>query len=379
MPRRGESIFKRKDGRWEARYIHHYENGKARYRYLYAHSYAEVRAKRLEEQSQPEQSPLPKVKSIASFHTLSVLWLADVKASVKESTYTRYYRTVYHHLLPAFAEQMLVRLDEERIRLFAKRLLCGEDGRAPLSPKTVSDLLCVLKSIFRYGRRNGYPCADLSALKLPPVPQKSVKILPEGSRKSVERRLLSAAAGDADQRVRLGILLALYTGVRIGELCGLRYSDIDIENRCVTISRTVERIADLSIGATARTKVVIGEPKTQASARVIPLPSFLVGILEENATDPNCYLLTGTEKYTEPHQFYMRYKTFMRRLGLEQYTFHALRHTFATRCIDNGFDAKALSEILGHSNVSTTLSLYVHPTLEQKRRQMERLSPSMYL
>jgi integrase len=162
-------------------------------------------------------------------------------------------------------------------------------------------------------------------------------------------------------------------------LCGLRYSDIDIENRCVTISRTVERIADLSIGATARTKVVIGEPKTQASARVIPLPSFLVGILEENATDPSYYLLTGTEKYTEPHQFYMRYKTFMRRLGLEQYTFHALRHTFATRCIDNGFDAKALSEILGHSNVSTTLSLYVHPTLEQKRRQMERLSPSMYL
>lgn len=379
MPRRGESIYKRKDGRWEARYIHHYENGKAQYRYLYAHSYAEAKAKRLEEQSKPEQSPVPSIKSVATFGELSALWLAEVRPTVKESTYTRYHRTVHHHLLPTFSGRMLVKLDEGCVRSFSYRLLSGEGERAPLSPKTVSDVLCVLKSIFKYGRRNGYPCADLYTLKLPPVPQKNAQILPDFSRQRVEGRILLPTTDEAGRRVRLGILFALYTGVRIGELCGLKHGDIDLQNRCVTVSRTVERIADLNVGASARTKVVVAEPKTNASVRIIPLPSFLVEQLSEVNADPNCYLLTGTERHTEPHQFYMRYKTFMRGLDLDQYTFHALRHTFATRCIDSGFDAKALSEILGHSNVSTTLSLYVHPTLEQKRRQMERLSPSNYL
>ena len=156
----------------------------------------------------------------------------------------------------------------------------------------------------------------------------------------------------------------------------MRHGDIDLDNQVVSISRTVERIADLDVTTKTKTKIIVSEPKTDSSVRIIPLPSFLVEYLRSFDMTPDCYLLTGTTKYTEPHQYYLRYKTFMRKLGLENYTFHALRHTFATRCMDNGFDPKSLSEILGHANVSTTLALYVHPTLEQKRRQMELLKPS---
>lgn len=379
MSRRGESIYKRKDGRWEARYIHHYENGIAKYRFIYAHSYAEVKAKRVMEQAQPEQVVASHVKSIAKFKEISLLWLTDIKPMVKESTYTRYHRIVTHYMYPAFVDHPLVTLDFLRIKAFMSDLLTsGGKGQKPLSPKTVCDILCVLKSIFKYGKANGYPCADLEQLKLPNASPRACAIITECGKAKIERSILLSEITDRDRRVKLGILLTLYTGVRIGELCGLKHADIDLENKIVTISRTVERIADLDVTTKTKTKIVISEPKTATSHRIIPIPAFLVQYLQSFEANPDCYLLTGTAKYTEPHQYYQRYKTFMKKLGLDQYSFHSLRHTFATHCIDNGFDPKSLSEILGHADVSTTLSLYVHPTLEQKRRQMELLQPKFH-
>ncbi len=382
MSRRGESIYKRKDGRWEARYIHHYENGEAKYRYLYAPTYTEVKAKRLAELSLPEQVKASSLKSIAKFKEISLLWLADIKPNVKESTYTRYFRIVDRYINPTLADKTIVTLDCSCIKTFSSELLsAGGKERKPLSSKTVCDILCVLKSIFKYGKANGYPCADLDQLKLPAASQKSLtasRIITDTGREKIEQTILYSETNGRDCRVKLGILFTLYTGVRIGELCGLKHGDIDLENRFVSVSRTVERIADLDANAKAKTKIVISEPKTEASVRIIPLPSFLVEYLKFFKAAPNCYLLTGTLNYTEPHQFYLRYKTFMRKLELGDYTFHVLRHTFATRCMDNGFDPKSLSEILGHASVTTTLSLYVHPTLEQKRRQMEMLKPVSY-
>ena len=110
---------------------------------------------------------------------------------------------------------------------------------------------------------------------------------------------------------------------------------------------------------------------------MIPLPEFLAEYLLGRKCDPECYLLTGNRKHTEPHQFYIRYQRYLEQHGIENYTFHALRHTFATRCVEIGFDTKSLSEILGHSDINTTLSVYVHPSLQQKKVQMERLTPHM--
>lgn len=371
MPRRGENIFKRKDGRWEARYIHHYENGKAKYRYLYGATYMEAKTKKLEEQSKIDICRIPSTKRLTTFDTLAGLWLSDIKIKVKESTYTRYYRTVHSYLFPILRKQLLSKIDSDFLKGLTEQLLSeGGIGKTPLSPKTVSDILCILKAIFQYGKNQGYPCPNPDLLHYPQKKSKSIKILTEKNRIELEQLLLNA--GDTTS---LGILFTMFTGVRIGELCGLRWEDIDFHDLTVRVSRTIERIADLSPQSTSKTKVVVSEPKTDSSIRVIPLPEFLAGYLLERRCEPDCYLLTGKRKYTEPHQFYIRYQKYLKQHGIENYTFHALRHTFATRCVEIGFDTKSLSEILGHSDINTTLSVYVHPSLQQKKVQMERLTP----
>lgn len=375
MSRKGENIFKRKDGRWEARYIHHYENGKAKYRYLYGATYSEAKAKKLAEQSLPENFRVPAVKQLSTFETLANLWLADIQITVKESTYTRYYRIVIKYLFPMLQTQALIKIDRRYLSRLTETLLkTGGINNNPLSPKTVSDIICVLKAILKYGRDHGYPCPNLNGLKYPPKKVKSIKILTDEDRNKIEKQLL-----DSGDTTSLGIIFSLFTGMRIGELCGLRWGDIDFTNATVDVNRTVERIADLNPLSPAKTKVIISEPKTGHSVRTIPLPDFLMQYLYRNKKEADCYLLTGKKKHTEPHQYYIRYRKYLERNNIDRCTFHALRHTFATRCVEFGFDTKSLSEILGHANISTTLSIYVHPTLYQKKIQMERLAPACCL
>lgn len=372
MSRRGENIFKRKDGRWEARYIHHYENGKAKYHSLYGATYMEAKAKK--------NAALQAVLGVrayllpgqsCNFENLAEAWLSDVKYSVKESTYTRYYRIVSRYLIPHLEGKALEKMDQKYLTDLTGILLAtgGTSGRA-LSPKTVTDILCVLKSILRYGSENDLPCPGFSRVKYPSKKGRGAKILTEEARMKIEEKLLRS-----DDHVSLGILFTLFTGVRIGELCGLKWSDIDFVNDTVHICRTVERITDLNPDTSKKTKVVITEPKTQSSIRIIPLPGFLVEYLKMRRGSGDCYLLTGRRKFTEPHQYYMRYRSFLKRNSIDHHTFHTLRHTFATRCVEMGFDTKSLSEILGHASITTTLSVYVHPSMQQKKVQMEKLTP----
>ena len=243
----------------------------------------------------------------------------------------------------------------------------------PLAPKTVTDILCVLKAIFRYGQENSYPCINLSQIHTPKRKKSTKTILPEDIRLLIEHSTLQA-----QDTTGLGILLTLFTGLRIGEVCGLQWGDFNFKNQIVTIQRTVERISELTPNMPNKTKIVISEPKTENSIRTIPLPRFLSEHLLQFQKAPNTYFLTGTLHPTEPHQFYVRYQKYMDRLDIHGYTFHALRHTFATHCVSLGFDIKSLSEILGHANVSTTLAIYVHPTMEQKRKQMALLEPTIF-
>ncbi len=368
MSRRGEGIYKRKDGRWEARYIHHYENGKAKYRFLYADTYAKVKAKRT-----AELVSFPAIavagKSPKTFKDISDEWLLDIKDKVKESTYTRYERNVRIYLLPLLEKQKLKKLNTDFLKEIPKQLIetGGKEG-SPLSAKTVGDIICVLKSILKFANRKGCIFFDESCIPLPKRSKPQTKILPEEYRIKIEDRLWNSG-----ETVSLGILFTMYTGIRLGELCGLRWGDIDFVTGVVQISRTVERIPDLLSNAKSKTKVIISEPKTESAKRIIPLPQILLEHLEKFCGEKDSYIVTGNAHHTEPHQLYLRYKTFLKHTGVPEYTFHTLRHTFATRCVEHSFDTKSLSEILGHSNIGTTLSLYVHPTLEQKRNQMERL------
>ena len=172
---------------------------------------------------------------------------------------------------------------------------------------------------------------------------------------------------------KMGILLCLFTGLRVGEICALTWGDVDFLNRKLHVSKTLQRI-QMPAGENTRTKVCILSPKSPCSVRDIPIPEDIFKILKEYKGLPNCYLLTGTVNFMEPRTLQYHFRAIMHKCGLEWASMHTCRHTFATRCIELGFDMKTLSEILGHSNVSITMNRYVHPSMEIKQQNMDRLS-----
>lgn len=362
MPRKGENIYKRKDGRWEARYIHHYEKGKAKYRSVYGKTYTEAKVKREEILSDSKMIHVSVIKQRALLDELCLLWLGNRKPNVKESTYTRYVRIVDKYILIEFRAKRIDQIDAERIQTFQAQL------KERLADKTVNDIMCVFKSIWKFGQMQGYPCCEWVQSGIKVKKAKEITIISQDVRDRMAK-----AFSDYNQFVAMGVCFSLLTGVRIGEICGLRWGDIDLQNGYATIRRTVERISDLSPNAKQKTKVVITEPKTENSERIIPMPKYLVNYIKRYERNSDCYILTGSTKNTEPHTFYTRYKTFLRKNDLGDYTFHQLRHTFATLCVEQNFDLKSLSEILGHADVQTTMNLYVHPTLQMKKRQMDTL------
>lgn len=174
--------------------------------------------------------------------------------------------------------------------------------------------------------------------------------------------------------IALGILLALYTGIRLGELCALRWEHVDLHEKALYIRSTLQRIPNLS-GVGPKTHVTITPPKSKCSLRKIPLPNFLVALLESAAIHSQAYLLTGVEwRFMEPRTMQYHFKRYIATCRIADANFHCLRHTFATRCIELGFDVKSLSEILGHSNVNITLNRYVHSSFDLKRENMAKLS-----
>lgn len=172
----------------------------------------------------------------------------------------------------------------------------------------------------------------------------------------------------------LGIMVCLYTGIRIGEVCALKWKDISFDEQILYIHKTMQRIQKQDDGA-EKTKIIITEPKRTCSIRIIPLPDELFKLLKENRNSDDTFLLTGHHKYyIEPRTMQNRFKTVVKNCNIEEANFHALRHTFATRCVELGFDIKSLSEILGHASVNITLNRYVHPSMKLKQRNMNKLS-----
>ena len=369
MSRRGENIFKRKDGRWEARVPEYKINGEKVYRSIYGRSYTEVKLKKNDYYRSVNHKKFTKLPESTTFADIADYWLTTIKGTVKESSFTRYHRNVHSYLNPAMGTRTLPEINSNAICQLKDELIESGGKRGDgLSEKTVSDLLSTLKMILMYAEEQGYPVMNAELIRNPRKKKHEVNVIPGRVVSQLEEILLSS-----DDRISLGILLTLHTGIRNGELCGLRWGDFDFGSGTIRICRTVERIKDLSPLADHKTKVVITEPKTESSKREIPLPKTLCLYLRSHRGAADEYLLTGTDKPSEPHTLYIRYERFLRRNGFESYTFHAIRHTFATRGIASGFDAKSLSEILGHSDVTTTLRCYVHPSMEEKRSQMETL------
>lgn len=304
-----------------------------------------------------------------------LLWLNGKKSSVKPSTYANYAAIVQNHLLPAMgdlpAERLTTALVDEYV---AQNLEDPQEGRAGLSAKTISDHLAVLKLIADYAREMGLLPDTVIRFHRPRLHAPAIDILPPEEQAKLESHLLTRLDSYA-----LGVLLTLYTGLRIGELCALRFCDIDLEEGLLEVNATMLRIRETRPNSPARTRLLIDVPKTRSSKRKIPLSQFFVteiSALRRRAGRATDYLLTASEQFIEPRNYYERYQRMLREAGLPPHSFHALRHTFATRCIENGLDPKSVSELLGHANVRITLERYVHPSLEGKRKFLERFSPA---
>ena len=189
-----------------------------------------------------------------------------------------------------------------------------------------------------------------------------------------EEKKLNSVLLDNTDRYKLGILICLYTGIRIGELCALRWKNISMDDKTMKIESTLQRLQCEDKEAETKTRIIISEPKTFSSMRIIPIPDFLFLVIQRFRSSPNSFVLTGSEQsFIEPRTMQNYFKKYLALGEIRNANFHCLRHTFATRCIESGFDIKTLSEILGHSSVKVTLDKYVHTTMKLKKDNMDRL------
>lgn len=374
MSRTGENIYKRKDGRWEARYIVSYdENGKARYKYLYARKYSEVKAKLAKAQN--DLSVVHRSENNAErepYEFWLAEWLKSKRITVKESTYIRYRNTIKNHINPKLGRYPIHKISTQMMEHFMiDKLQNGRlDGTGGLSPKTLSDILVIIKESFQYAQSSGvFTVCHFDRISLKKSNQE-MRVLSI----SEQQRLLSVLLENFD-RYKLGVFICLYTGIRIGELCALQWKDISLIEKTVKIEHTMQRLQNEDPNALCRTSIIVTSPKSDASFRVIPLPDFVIETIKPFTGLPDTYILSGEgRKVIEPRTMQNRFKRYLDESSIDNANFHSLRHTFATRCIEAGFDAKTLSEILGHSSVKITLERYVHSSMQLKRSHMEKLS-----
>lgn len=354
------NIYKRKDGRFEGRIPLGYDDkGKIKYRYLYAKSLTEIKEKMLcayANTGSPECIACDK-----TFKELCEEWLASAKLRVKHSSYCCYEKLINKHVIPYFEDIKYGELGTPIINEFSEyKLKFGKaNGFGGLSAKSVHDILVVMRSVAKYAEREyGYrnPMRNIS---MPKSECKEAEVFNKDERGKLQNYLQSNLTES-----NLGILLTMYSGLRIGELCALTWNDIDFKSGVIRVSKALQRVPDKS--GKGRTALIVTSPKSKTSVRDIPLPAFVLDILKQN--ERSGYILSGTNKPVEPRTMQNRFKAVLKECGVRCANFHLIRHTYATVCIESGFDAKTVSELLGHSNVNITLNRYVHSSMEMKKK-----------
>ncbi|MBR5153905.1 MAG: site-specific integrase [Alphaproteobacteria bacterium] len=313
-----------------------------------------------------------KLTSNSQFKTLVNAWLVQKLPMITPSTYASFMLIAENHLVPHFGRQKIGSITESDIQSYIT-LLHNEgrlDKSGGLTVKTIRDVILVLRLCLLYAYKEQIiPMLNWDLIEYPR--DFSIKRVIALS-KDEELALIQCIYIKMNRRTA-GVLVALFTGIRIGELCGLQMRDISLIDKTITIQRTVQRIYDKTKGTSY---VHIGAPKTASSARTIPVPSLLINIIKKYYSDnPNQYFLTGKIKPTEPRTYRQFFARFLKRHNLRTVKFHEIRHTFAVRAIEiPDFDIKSLSEILGHKNVSFTLNVYGRANMQQKIKCMNLLN-----
>lgn len=274
---------------------------------------------------------------------------------------------IENHLLPAFDDKYDI--EEQDVQAFVLQKLA--DG---LNQKTIKDILIVLKMVLKFGSKNKlfeYLPFDIQ------FPTEREKHEIEVLSKNNQKRIMNYVQENFTFK-NLGVYICLSTGIRIGEVCALTWEDIDTENGIIYVRKTIQRIYIIDNNS-RHTELLLDTPKTKNSIRDIPMTKDLLKMLKplKKILNNNYFVLTNEAKPTEPRTYRNYYKKLMENLKISELKFHGLRHSFATRCIEGNCDYKTVSVILGHSNISTTLNLYVHPNLEQKKKCIEQMSKTI--
>lgn len=372
MSKRGENIYKRKDGRWEGRYIKDRTvGGKAIYGYVYAYSYKETRTKlqdAIRDWNSSAQVRQEKTETL-DFQSLAEEWFCHMKPLVKESTYRKYSNLWQSYIRPQLGHMQIPDISQSILEEYCTALLTsgGSKGEG-LSAKTVSDTMSLIRCVLQFciSKKIVVSC-DTRMITVKQCTKK-MRVLTVKEQQILCNHIYSDLSPQ-----NVGVLFCLFTGIRVGEICALKWEDISFSENTVHIHQTMQRI---QIDETEnKTKIIITTPKSTCSIRTIPLPDELISVLKTVRGSASGYFLTGSDKrWIEPRTMQYHFKSLLKRCKIEDANYHALRHTFATRCVELGFDVKSLSEILGHASVNITMNRYVHPSMNLKRKNMERLS-----
>lgn len=361
MPRRGENIRKRTDGRWEGRYkcSSVIPNTKTRYKSIYGKSYSEVK-QRLLLAAQEQQLDIAAPAINCPFSKCAVSWLDSVSQRCKYSTYIKYQYILECHLKNFANGQCISQITNAMCEeyLIKEQYAAGQK----LSLSTMKTICYVLNQILKYGKSSTHISLPDRVVQAYKYDSKDVAVFSADEQK----RLLDLLFDKTD-RYKLGILICLFSGLRLGEICALRIDDIDMCNKCINVSQTVQRLKN---GTNQKTMLYCAAPKSPNSIRTIPLCDTLFHLLTE--MDLSGEYLLNRKSPMEPRTYQYMFSRYLNSAHISSKNFHSLRHTFATNCIENGMDVKCLSEILGHSDVKTTMNRYVHPTMDNKRYQINK-------
>ncbi len=371
MCKRGDNIHKRKDGRWEGRYQQgRKEDGSIRYSSVYGKTYTDVKEKLLLAQ----RNLLPKSVSPnkdKTFEEVLELWMENNRIRLKGGTVNKYQHVIDAQIIPTLGKIKISQLTSTYINSFLlQKLQDGRlDGAGALSAAYVKSIMLIISSAINFAVKEQF-CTPLKAPIAKPVEtKKELVILDKTEQKRLETFLIQDISS-----TKLGILLSLYTGLRIGETCALRWDDIDFNKKTLHVRHTIARISNRTQASPHHTSLILDTPKTKTSHREIPIPSALLPILKElYRISQSEYVISNKINFVSPRTYEYRYHKILEQCGIRSVNYHVLRHTFATRCIETGMDVKSLSEILGHANVGITLNTYVHSSIELKRSQLEKV------
>jgi integrase len=356
MEKTGITITKRKDGRYVGKFIAEYaDNGKAQYHYVYGKTYEEAESKVLIGREIATRYLSGRYITVSNVYRE---WLNAVVNRVKESTLANYQNKFEKHILPEFGDIPCADLTAGRINAFINKKLA--DG---LSASYVRDIFTVFKTMLKYAQEEYGFRLSLKNVVLPKAERNQVEKISDTEQKKLVSYLKANMSLTA-----FGILLSLFIGLRIGELCGLKWEDVDFQHKVLRIRRTVQRIT--SANGNRKTKIVISAPKSATSFREIAIPDMLMKYFEMFRDEADHFILSGADKPVEPRTMQYRYKKILQSAEVESHNYHKLRHTFATNSAEKGFNIKALSAVLGHSSVTLTLNRYIHPDRTYERRLM---------